>query len=461
MKREILKKFKNQKLSERKFCAENNIEYTAFRSFKAYSQDLLHLCSEDPMLEEFYNREAVSKKTTDINNYIEQSIIRLRKEGMTVQINNIEQLANDYIKDRELDWKCSEHFLRFFKQRKKLAYKKIHGESKSADRSKIPEWFLEFNKLREEYSDHNIYNFDETVVYIKTPSTRSYVLKDDKCKGIKEEKSRITVGIGFNFVGDELAPMIISKSKNSRAFKKNNINILNLLYFSNDSAWCDSRIFKSYLCRLNECFKIEDRKILLIVDNFSGHMIPNMSHIRIFLLPPNATSIMQPMDLGVINVFKKNYKSYLASFLNRCILQDDLSYKDALKKITLFEVCTWIRQSCDSIKDSTITNAFKKFIQLDPNYIHQVECDSESNVIDDDNHENPFDDSTDSIVEEKELVCIEEICCADEEVLGINDTLYYLNKLEDAFKIDPTLLKDFMDLKLRLLDTFKDRRHHR
>ena len=100
-------------------------------------------------------------------------------------------------------------------------------------------------------------------------------------------------------------------------------------------------------------------------------------------------------------------------------------------------------------------------IQLDPNYIHQVECDSESNVIDDDNHENPFDDSTDSIVEEKELVCIEEICCADEEVLGINDTLYYLNKLEDAFKIDPTLLKDFMDLQLSLLDTFKDRRHHR
>ena len=57
--------------------------------------------------------------------------------------------------------------------------------------------------------------------------------------------------------------------------------------------------------------------------------------------------------------------------------------------------------------------------------------------------------------------CIEEICCADEEVLGINDTLYYLNKLEDAFKIDPTLLKDFMDLQLSLLDTFKDRRHHR
>ena len=76
------------------------------------------------MLEEFYNREAVSKKTTDIDNYIEQSIIRLRKEGMTVQINNIEQLANDYIKDRELDWKCSEILLRFFSNVKNWHIKK-------------------------------------------------------------------------------------------------------------------------------------------------------------------------------------------------------------------------------------------------------------------------------------------------------------------------------------------------
>ena len=89
-------------------------------------------------------------------------------------------------------------------------------------------------------------------------------------------------------------------------------------------------------------------KILLLLDNCTAH--PDLSHInpnvKIMMLPPNTTSLIQPMDQGCIATAKAIYKKLtfakahethetLADFLKDYdILQAVYNFASAWKQIT-------------------------------------------------------------------------------------------------------------------------------
>ena len=54
------------------------------------------------------------------------------------------------------------------------------------------------------------------------------------------------------------------------------------------------------------------RKVVLVLDNCPSHKIVNKySYIEIVYLPPNVTSVFQPMDMGIIVSLKRKYKTRL------------------------------------------------------------------------------------------------------------------------------------------------------
>ena len=65
--------------------------------------------------------------------------------------------------------------------------------------------------------------------------------------------------------------------------------------------------------------KEQKRNVILLVDNAGGH---NMSHklvelltnVKVYFLPPNTTSVIQPMDQGIIAAFKCYYRKLIISF---------------------------------------------------------------------------------------------------------------------------------------------------
>jgi hypothetical protein len=65
------------------------------------------------------------------------------------------------------------------------------------------------------------------------------------------------------------------------------------------------RELKAYCERINVLFKI-----LFLLDNAPGHP-PSIAdiheNINVMFLPPNTTSLIQPMDQGVIATFKSYY----------------------------------------------------------------------------------------------------------------------------------------------------------
>jgi hypothetical protein len=55
-------------------------------------------------------------------------------------------------------------------------------------------------------------------------------------------------------------------------------------------------------------------KILIILDNFSGHAINSKTDIEFLFLPPTCISHIKPLDMGIIMSFKSKYNKYLNNF---------------------------------------------------------------------------------------------------------------------------------------------------
>ena len=100
----------------------------------------------------------------------------------------------------------------------------------------------------------------------------------------------------------------------ARGIKKQDLPVF---WTSNKKAWMTAELFRTWFTEnfIPEVKRFCRRKkiefnILLLVDNCTGHPDLNGTNpnIRIEFLPANTTSLIQPMDQGVIATLKALYK---------------------------------------------------------------------------------------------------------------------------------------------------------
>jgi hypothetical protein len=117
----------------------------------------------------------------------------------------------------------------------------------------------------------------------RTLATQSY-------SGTKKSKDRIIIVLTSNADGSEkFLAWVIGKSENSRSFSKINRKNLRIMYRFNNTKWMTGLICEEYLRWLNNKMQSEGRKVLLLIDNFSGHKLAvqlvrglqRLSHVRI------------------------------------------------------------------------------------------------------------------------------------------------------------------------------------
>lgn len=193
------------------------------------------------------------------------------------------------------------------------------------------------------YTEETMFNADETGLLIKPMLTKSYVAANQKLMaGHKINKERITILFGGNAAGNlKLTPLVIGRSKNPRAFKNIDKRGLPVIYMNNTKAWMTHYIFKEWFYRH---FCIETKrfceekgipfKVLLLLDNAGGHPpASELDHpnVKVRFLPANTTSLIQPMDMGVISTFKKYY---LRNTYEKALLATD---PDGPKRVDLPE----------------------------------------------------------------------------------------------------------------------------
>jgi hypothetical protein len=107
------------------------------------------------------------------------------------------------------------------------------------------------------------------------------------------------------------------------------------------------------------------RKALLLVDNAPSHSTENelvSRDIKIMFLPPNVTALLQPMDQGVLENLKRNYRRFLLERILETIEEEQCSLIDSMKKINIKDVLYWIADSWNKVKESTLQKSWTKII---------------------------------------------------------------------------------------------------
>ncbi|KAG0437110.1 Tigger transposable element-derived protein 6 [Dictyocoela muelleri] len=361
-KKKIAEEINGKGYTRKEIMIKYNISKSVATSIIKHVSHLINLQKNDSALEKRINLSNVQSKYAEIDSFLVKKLKFLRSKNIPVRQNTILKLAMDFYKEKnDCDTTVTNYFVKKFVERNSIKYITLHGEASSADLSMIDAFKENLIIKTKEYAIKDIFNVDETGLYIKAGYNKTYVLdKKLDCKNIKTEKTRMTVMLGLNMYGEKLKLLLIGKSNKPRGFRNIDMNTFNTVYRSNKTSWLTAEIFNDYLISLNDKLKIENRKILLLLDNFSGHKVGNKSNIELLFFPPNCTSIIQPLDLGIIHSFKSRFKSLLNNFQIYNALSNDNDQKAINKKIDFACVIRWVDKSFLEITNDVIKNCWNK-----------------------------------------------------------------------------------------------------
>ncbi|GBO22088.1 Tigger transposable element-derived protein 4 [Araneus ventricosus] len=169
------------------------------------------------------------------------------------------------------------------------------------------------------------FSSDETGLFYKLTPNQTLKFKGEKCVRGKLLKVRITILVCANMNGSEKQKLtVIGKTQKPR------------------------KIFDS-----DEELAKKKRKIVLLIDNCTAHIEPsNLQCIKVVFLPPNTTSVLQPMDQGVIRSLKCHYRKQFILRILECFDKN----KDC--DISLLHAVVLLEKSGRMVRESTIRNWF-------------------------------------------------------------------------------------------------------
>lgn len=155
------------------------------------------------------------------------------------------------------------------------------------------------------------------------------------------------------------------------------MKLLPVKYSGQTNAWMTTTIFHDWFHnhfvqeKLSELG--QEPRAVLVLDNCSAHpdekeLVSDDGEIFAHFLPPNVTSLIQPMDQSVLQSIKKRYKKKL---LRRLIIEDDLgeSIVSFLKRVNMKVVVNLVAEAWGEISNETLRRSWQKIIPISPESI--------------------------------------------------------------------------------------------
>ncbi|XP_055910506.1 tigger transposable element-derived protein 6-like [Eupeodes corollae] len=164
-----------------------------------------------------------------------------------------------------------------------------------------------------------------------TPN-KTLKFKGKKCNGGKMSKERITVLVGANMTGTVKQKLQLGKQK---------------------------------------------EQIQLLVDNCPAHpKIDGLTSMKLVFLPLNTTSVLQPMDQGIIRSLKEHYRK-----LQKLNIIRNIENQDGSHVISLLDAILLISRAWERVSMTTIKNCFKHggFIPQELDISIEIEFEEEDN----------------------------------------------------------------------------------
>ena len=230
----------------------------------------------------------------------------------------------------------------------------LQGEAASVDGATVEEYKVRFQDLLKEFNPSDIFNLDETGLFYKLLPNQT-LCSEAKAKGMKSSKERVSVVFCVSYTGEKLPPLVIGKTAKPRSFKGLDLDKIGVKYTSTFKSWMTSTLFQDYLTEINKQMSEKKRRILLLVDHAPSHRIrEELTNVVVEFLPKNTTSVLQPLDQGIIRSFKASYRDTLIKYL----ITIGRNTAEVMKGINLGLVMTWIGDAWKKVSEVTITNCF-------------------------------------------------------------------------------------------------------
>ncbi|XP_054737670.1 jerky protein homolog-like [Anastrepha obliqua] len=212
------------------------------------------------------------------------------------------------------DFVASDGWLNRWKKRHGIHFAHVSGEKLSADTSGVTEFKTKFGEMvkTEELSPEQVDNMDETGINIKMlPETTFLGSHEQSASGFKKNKERITVTVCSNAAGTHKIPRFVNA--------------------------------------------------ILVLDNAPTYPRDcGVDDIKLVYLAPNVTSLVQPMDQGVIESLKRRYRRKLVSEILQHSESEDKGLLDVIKKIHIKDVIYILATAFQEMPFSTFVKSWRK-----------------------------------------------------------------------------------------------------
>ena len=171
----------------------------------------------------------------------------------------------------------------------------------------------------------------------------------------------MTVAFIVNAARGKKTPIVIGASENPRCFKGLYKTLLPVKYFSQKKAWMSSEILDKILTSINRKLSSQSRTVLLLMDNLVCHheqFNNKYSNVKIIFLPPNTTSKLKPLDLGIIQNFNTHYRHFLLLFVLAKFDQCN-NASEVAKSVNLLIAIRWIARAWEEVSAITIFKCYQ------------------------------------------------------------------------------------------------------
>ena len=315
---------------------------------------------------------------------------QLTANGVSVRGVDILDAAAKLAKEMGItDFVGSDGWLWRFRRRHCLANRALRGEAASAPVAEIGPFRDRLCKIIKDEGLllSQVYNMDETGLYWRSLPTNTQAITHARSQpGRKIDKSRISVLFGSNADGShKLTPVVVGYSAKPRVLK-DCMHDLPCHYYSSRKAWFTgdifSHVFKRVVVPAIEKYQMQELKLssdrvraVILLDNAPAHphtdeLVALGGRVRALFLPPNTTSVIQPMDQGIIQATKMRYKRL---FLKDVLVVHDeaedeesdnrgLKTLENLKAYNLKSAIYNLSASWKAITQSTLLNAWNPLL---------------------------------------------------------------------------------------------------
>ncbi|XP_049758085.1 tigger transposable element-derived protein 1-like [Elephas maximus indicus] len=223
------------------------------------------------------------------------------------------------------------------------------------------------------YLPQQVFNVDETGLFWKRlPERTLLALEGAAGPGPKASKDHLTLLLGGNAAGDfKLKPLLVYPSENPRALKGCSKASLPVIWRSNRNDWLTPSIFQEWFtgcfCPAVENYCAQNglpHRALLLLDVapcHPAHLDGLSAHVRVEFLPKNTSTLIQPMNQGVIAAFKAHYlRRTLSQLVQETAGEDRPSVQEFWRSYTVMTAVDNIAEAWAELQPTTLNGAWRK-----------------------------------------------------------------------------------------------------